>query len=443
MRALILTLACACGTDTGMEPDPVATGPTWHQDVAPLVAQHCGTCHVDGGIAPFALTSYDDAAPIASQMLKQVMAGTMPPWGAVGECATPRKLKDDPTLTSAEIELLKAWTAAGAPAGDPATAAPIPVPPSRELPGATHTIAPIGSWTTSGTSDQFICLVYDPKLTTDMWLTGVEFRPTDKAVVHHAAAFVDPTRASEALAGPDGVYECFGGNGIPAGQPIGGYTPGALPWESIAGTGMRVPANSLIVVQMHYHPLGAQGPVRDATSLAMRMSTTKPGLTAVFAARGNEFQPPELQPDPDDRGVVEFRVPANVKGHTETMRIPMMIDPGKSYPIWSIFPHMHYVGTRMEVNVEHSDGTKDCLIDAGRYDFNWQRMYAYEGTLAEMPRVRSGDTLVLKCTYDNTLSNENVQRALKEKGLGAPVDVYGGEQTLDEMCIVAVGAAIP
>ena len=38
------------------------TGPaaavTWHQDIAPIVAQKCGGCHVGGGIAPFSLATY-------------------------------------------------------------------------------------------------------------------------------------------------------------------------------------------------------------------------------------------------------------------------------------------------------------------------------------------------------------------------------------------------
>src|SRR5258705_273947 len=83
---------------------------------------------------------------------------------------------------------------------------------------------------------------------------------------------------------------------------------------------------------------------------------------------------------------------------------------------------MHYVGTRMEVTLEHSDGTKTCLIDAGRYDFSWQRFYAYDGTQAELPRARPGDTVVIRCTYNNTMSNPNVVRALVGRLLGDPVE---------------------
>ena len=49
--------------------------------------------------------------------------------------------------------------------------------------------------------------------------------------------------------------------------------------------------------------------------------------------------------------------------------------------------------------------------------------------------VGDGDTISVHCTYDNTLDNPYVQRGLAEQGLTAPVDVYLGEETLDEMCL--------
>jgi len=440
---VLLALVTACGRDGA---DGPSSPPTWHQDVAPLVAGHCQSCHSAGGIAPFALTTYAEAGPMAPRMIEEVTARRMPPFGAVprGDCAPPRAFLDDPTLTTTEIDTLRAWVDAGAPEGDAAHAAALPEPPSRTLQGVTQVIAPPSAWTTSGTSDQFICMVYDPELTTDMWLTGIEFRPSSPSVVHHAVAIVDPTRASAQLAGPGGVYECFGDGGIPSAYPLGGYTPGALPFEEVAGSGIRVPASSLIVVQFHYHPLASADPISDETSLALRMTSTFPGREAAWVGVGNEFDPGILQPDPDDRGSgVEFRIPAGVAEHTEQLRIPLGADEGARVPVWSLYPHMHYLGTRMLVELEHADGSRTCLIDAGRYDFDWQRPYVYDGSIGDLPLVRFGDKMVITCTYDNTLANEHVQRALAEQHLSAPVDVYYGEQTLDEMCIVLVGAVVP
>ncbi|MBL4636241.1 MAG: hypothetical protein JKY56_20440 [Kofleriaceae bacterium] len=50
-----------------------------------------------------------------------------------------------------------------------------------------------------------------------------------------------------------------------------------------------------------------------------------------------------------------------------------------------------------------------------------------------------GDTITLKCGYNNTITNPFVQRMLDEEGLVNPVDVRLGEQTTDEMCIATMG----
>ena len=85
-RAAIVTLLtslglAACGGGDDADPPPV-TGPTWFADVAPILAEHCMGCHKDGGIAPFVLTDYDAAAPIAPQLLAAIEDGVMPPFDA-------------------------------------------------------------------------------------------------------------------------------------------------------------------------------------------------------------------------------------------------------------------------------------------------------------------------------------------------------------------------
>jgi hypothetical protein len=52
---------------------------TYHHDMVPLLARYCTGCHVEGGIAPFALTDYRSAVRYAEPMRRAVLAGTMPP----------------------------------------------------------------------------------------------------------------------------------------------------------------------------------------------------------------------------------------------------------------------------------------------------------------------------------------------------------------------------
>lgn len=80
----------------------------------------------------------------------------------------------------------------------------------------------------------------------------------------------------------------------------------------------------------------------------------------------------------------------------------------------------------------------ECLLETPAWDFNWQRIYNYAGTMDELPILRPGDQLHLTCNYDNSMANPFVQEALMQQKLSAPKDVVLGETTLDEMCLAIV-----
>ena len=89
--------------------------PSWNQDVAPIIAQRCATCHHDGGVAPFALVSYQDVAKRSTFILKVLDAGIMPPW-LPGEGSL--EFAQSRELPAAELEVLRKWVAAGALVGE-------------------------------------------------------------------------------------------------------------------------------------------------------------------------------------------------------------------------------------------------------------------------------------------------------------------------------------
>lgn len=104
---------------------------------------------------------------------------------------------------------------------------------------------------------------------------------------------------------------------------------------------------------------------------------------------------------------------------------------------------MHYVGTDMKISVENAEGNDQCLIQTPEWDFNWQRAYFFEGAVEDMPKIYLGDSLTMRCTYDNSLNNPFVRQALDAQGLEEPVDVVLGEETLDEMCLGVFALAVP
>lgn len=436
-------------TGEGVTGEPPAASVTWHEHVAPIVVGKCSTCHRDGGIAPFALTSYAEAAPWAGSSLSAIESGAMPPFLAdeTDECQPTHGWQDDPRLTDDELELMRAWVEAGAPEGDPKGAAPLPEPPRLALDDADVRVQISAPVTIDGGSDEFLCFSLDPGFTEDTWIDAVQISAGNEKIVHHVLAYTDPTGESAGKVGPEGHYPCFGGPGVSQPGLIAAWAPGSMPFYTPEGVGMRVTAGSRIVLNVHYHPTGA--PEQDAsTSLDLRTRDTIPEYVGLLQLIGNadgSWGPYGLQPGPGDENGVEFRIPAGAADHVEQMLFPLNDIP--EVRVFAAGTHMHYVGTDMLFGVQRKspaagEPSDECLLQTPRWSFEWQRTYAYDAPLAEVPRVRDGDELYLRCKYNNSMSNPHVVRALAEQGLDAPHDVHLGEETLDEMCLAVLGVAV-
>lgn len=448
------TAGCTTKTGTPAEESPPPTPVTWHQDVAPLVAANCAGCHTDTGIAPFSLTDYDSAAPFASLMADATSAGTMPPFLAQDTevCQVSHPWKDDLRLTASELELLQAWADQGAPEGDPETAAPLPTPPDLELENPDITLPITSAVNVEGSADRFVCFSIPLNNSSLQFLQGVQINPGNEAIVHHVLVFADETGASAELAGEDGSYECFGGPGFNDAALVAAWAPGALPSEMPEGVGLAIQPNTRLVVNIHYHPTGAGVETDDSTSVALRWYQGLPEWVGVLRLIGN-FSGNigggyGLQPGPNDDNGLEFRIPAGVSDHTETMLFPLPSGIPNDTHIWQMATHLHYVGTEMLIGLLRQDPAEDeleqeCLIHTPEWDFNWQRGYLFDGPMETLPTAKAGDLIYLECTYDNTMGNPHVAAALAGQGLDAPVDVFLGEETLDEMCLGVFGLAFP
>ncbi len=416
-------------------------GPTFHKDVEPILQKHCQTCHRSGGIAPFSLFTFKESRPMAGSMKDQTQRGLMPPWGAVttSECTPPFGWKNDARLSPQELATLAAWVDNGTPEGDPKDA-PGPLSfGSGSLPGVNAELAPATPYVTGGDRDQFRCFVLDPKLTTTRYVNGTFVVPGNPKVVHHAVVFTDPKGESRSLVGADGTYDCPGGPRVTDAGVVAVWAPGALPVELPSNIGYPLAPSTLVVMQIHYHPGGAPAAAPDTTKLQLRFVDQKPEYYLYTAGIGNFPGPMSggdgLLPGPDDPASgPEFRIPANNKGHTESMQwtVPKTIPQGVR--LYGIMAHMHLVGVDMKVDLERANGDKACLMQEPHWDFGWQRFYAYDAPIDQLPPLAPGDKLHLRCTYDNTMGNAHLASELsaQHKTVG---DVLLGEQTTDEMCV--------
>ena len=93
---LLALAACGPGAGTMAGPEPL----TYARDVQPIVEKSCTGCHREGGIAPFALTSYAAVKAQRFAIEKVTHDRTMPPVLAAKGCAD---YANDATLSAGEL----------------------------------------------------------------------------------------------------------------------------------------------------------------------------------------------------------------------------------------------------------------------------------------------------------------------------------------------------
>ena len=123
----------------------------------------------------------------------------------------------------------------------------------------------------NGSTDVYHCFLVDPHLTTDRELVSSEFLPEARKEVHHAIYFlIPPQQVPEARALDAGSHgngwSCFGAPLNPNGTFdnttwLGGWAPGPIvAHPTPPGTGISMPAGSLVVMQIHYNLLAGTAP---------------------------------------------------------------------------------------------------------------------------------------------------------------------------------------
>ncbi len=457
----MLLAACAGGddgkgSDSGLadsdladsDSDSDTDGPTWHQDVAPVVAEKCGSCHTADGVAPFVLDEYAGASQFASAMIDAIESGRMPPWFAIetDECDPMLPFEGDLRLSDDELATLKTWFEDGAPEGDPATAAELPESPSLFIANPDKELEFPEQVEIEGEDDQFICFVLDPGIDEMKWVTEIQLAPDNDKIDHHALITQDVYGAT--ADGPE-VFDCFNTPSVD-GFLMATWTPGAVPMKTPETAAMPLYPDARIIVQMHYHP-SKDGAEFDRSKVQIVWQDEQPVWAAAQALVGNNSRQSSdgtgLQPGPNDteEGVAEFRIPAGATNHTETIYYTQSFP--LELPIFSVGTHMHYVGTDMKIDYipAGEDGepeSEECMIQTP-WDFDWQRVYSFDVPIDQLPTMAQGDSLRMRYTYDNTMDNPGVARSLEEAGLTEPADVVLGEETLDEMCLGLFGILIP
>lgn len=367
--ALLLVALSACGG-----------GPTWHDNIAPIVERSCSGCHAfDATTAPRQ----------ARQMAAAVMSGRMPPW--LPDDSLP--YSNDPRPTAAQRALIQAW------ARDPelGTARPRSAPPAGEL-FEGEPYAP-------GDRDELRCFLLRPR-------PGFFFnyRWTGAGAHHFEATVVTAAGAAQAEAkGGARGWDCADAQDLATKTGLFSTNP-AVPYRYPAGYGVELAEGDALVLYAHLTPQADRRPRRFGIALEYG-AQGKPVVQHGWNAPSEVPCPPALAGQPQcQREWARSRALLGAGLSTPEEQVarcgPQASEPsadGRSMIIrsqcrsalppgrWRVLgvrAHMHLAG--MSATITSGNRT---LLRIPRWD------YRFEDTYAPVEPIELGPDATIECTW--------------------------------------------
>lgn len=353
-------------------------GVSYSNDVAPILAENCASCHRDGGIAPFALNSYAMAQGWSPMIREVLMTKRMPPAQIDPHIGN---FRNDYNLTPAEQQKVLHWIAAGSPKdGTTDPLAEIQWPETKWAFGEPDLIIkiPPQQIPATGVLDYINVVVPIEGLDRDRWVRASQYVPSDRTVLHHTLnALIEPGgRPQQGLitrfSNPDQAY-------------ITPYIPGADPHVEEPNTGGILKAGTTLALNLHYTTTGKE--------------TVDEGQIGVW------FYPDDQIPTErrlGDCACIFTNTWVDIPAYDPDFEQSAFITIPADSEIIAFTPHMHFRGKRMIFDAHYPDGTVERLLNIANYNYNWQMEYQLE----EPKFVPAGTRVVATGAFDNSAQNK-------------------------------------
>jgi Flp pilus assembly protein TadD/mono/diheme cytochrome c family protein len=380
---------------------------TFSRQIAPILYNHCSTCHHPGGSGPFSLLSYDDAKRWGTQIQTVTQSRYMPPWlpePGFGTFADSRRLSDE------DLSLIKTWIEAGMPEGEPQEAPKPPVFSKDWQLGTPDLILKVESpmQVPPAGTDLFRNFILPVPITQTKYIRAMEIKPGSPRAVHHANVLIDRTGSlrhqhpddwKQGIPGmeltvdsgesfdPDSHFLFWKPDSPALIEPVG------MPWR-------LDPGNDLIL-NMHLKPTGKPETVQATVGLyfADEPATAHPMLLQLEHDRAIDI------PAGNAAFVIE-----------DQLKLPIDVD------VLGVYPHAHYLGKKMEAYAILPSGEKKWLILIRDWDIDRQSVYRFQSPLF-LPK---NSVLYMRYTYDNSKANIRNPNS-------PPIRVKAGNRSVDEM----------
>lgn len=381
-----------CGYDFPVAEMHAKATPDYVKDVAPILKENCAQCHVEGGIGPFAMDSYDIVRGWAPMMREVIMTKRMPPAQVDPHF---KSFTNANYLSIEETQQLVHWIDAGSPRGEGK------VDPLKDLPrlaqgwqlGEPDAIVDVPEFTVPATGViDYLNPTIDLDFKEDKYITAVQFIPGDTRAMHHLLSYIVSPESTEIM--DEANVRDF----------LEGYAPGktdatVFPEDSA----VFLPAGYDLRLSVHYTPFGKE--VLDRTKIGLYFADEKP--TYKFLTKSISYGGSNLEIAPND--------PEHAMNMTYVWEDDVML--------YAMRPHMHYRGKSFRFTAIYPDGTREVLLNVPNYNFAWQPTYR----LAEPIHLPAGTRVVNDAVFDNSEFNPGVP--------DPTAVVKGGPQSWDEMFI--------
>ncbi len=379
--------------------------PTFSHDIAPLIWDHCASCHHDGSAGPFSLMDYAAVRRHAREIAEATRSRRMPPYlpePGYGDFI------EEQRLTDAQIDLFSRWTNAGMPEGALSELPPAPHFPEGWTLGEPDLIvdAKAGVTVPAAGPDVFWNFVLTPDLKTSRYVRAIEIRTGSGAMVHHANLIVDPARSARRRevspgAGFAGMDVTVERRALDFDSHFLFWKPGSLPYSEPKGFSWRLDPGTDLVLNTHIKPHG-------------HPMLVQPAIGLYFTDEPPAHFPMLVELDGDN----QLNIPAGARDFTvsDDFELPADVD------VLAVYPHAHYLGKLLEGFATLPDGSKRWLIRIPAWDQDVQAVYHLR-TPIFLPK---GSVVSMRYHYDNSSGNPHNPNH-------PPRRVRAGNQATDEM----------
>ena len=360
---------------------------SYASDIAPILEQRCVSCHMEGGIAPFAMSSHQMIQGWSPMIREVIYTKRMPPGQIDNDFV--EDFHNVSFISIEESQKLVHWIDNGSQNKDG-------IDPLAALRpklvkwnyGEPDIVIPIPPQQIPSTGVQEYRNLQVPlNITEDIWVKAVEFVPGDPTVLHHIIAFAY---------GPNGINEF---EILNQGIGLGAYAPGNSINTYPENSGFPLKAGGGLMLQMHYTVTGKEAV--DASEIGLYLWDEPPARQVLGGSAAD----------------LDIYIPPFEAGHemiaTKKFR--------KDAYLSMLGPHMHYRGYDANFKLVFPDGREQEILNVPNYQFNWQKVYDFKEPIF----LPAGTEMVYRATFDNS--------AMNPFNPDPSAEITWGEQTWQEM----------